>query len=143
MTIAVLSLILGTVGCKGDDRKAEIGRGDVEINRTNFPDGFFREFVSENYDLNSDGVLSASERQTVEHMDVSHKKIASLEGIKYFKALKTLDCLGNSLSELNLRNNPALVKLDCSFNALSSKLDVSENPALTELSCSYNELIAY
>ena len=43
------------------------------------------------------------------------------------------------LSSLNLRNNTALISLNCSMNRLTA-LDLSKNTALTDLDCSNNEL---
>lgn len=86
--------------------------------------------------------------------------MSSLAGIEYFTALKELYCMRNSLTELDLSNNPELVNLYCAFNNLTeldlsnnpelmmvvcynnnlTELDLSVNPKLTDVSCSNNRL---
>ena len=135
--------------------------GSVTINAANFPDDNFRSYVSDNFDANGDGVLSASEiANAVSMYYCCDLDILSLKGIEYFTALEKLDCSSNSLTALdlshntalkylncdsndliylNVSNNTALLRLECSGNALSS-LDVSNNKALTWLSCGWMEL---
>ena len=141
----------------------------VEINKTNFPDYAFKDYV-EMFDVNGDHKLSKLELDNVTEILIDGKSVWSLEGIEYFKNLKRLkcnwnylkkldlshnpnltylDCGSNSLTELNLgghkletlnvSNNPNLKKLDCGGNKLTS-LDVSGNYSLTELYCSNNQL---
>lgn len=50
-----------------------------------------------------------------------------------------LDCSRNSLTQLDLSQNPALVQLYCSNNRLTS-LDVSQNMNLEHLGCSFNRI---
>ena len=57
--------------------------------------------------------------------------MSSLAGIEYLTALKELYCMRNSLTELDLSNNPELVNLYCAFNNLT-ELDLSACPYLLE-----------
>lgn len=67
--------------------------------------------------------------------------LTSLRGIEYFTALTSLSVLYTSLTALDVSNNKALTKLDCSFNSPSlTALDVSSCTALKTLDCSYNSL---
>ena len=54
-------------------------------------------------------------------------------------ALQTIDCAGNSLTQIDISGNKALSNLSCGENKIS-QLDISNNTALTELSCNDNKL---
>ena len=64
----------------------------VEINKTNFPDGTFRAYVTREFDSNSDKVLSDAEIALATRIDARGMGIQSLQGIEYFAALEYLDC---------------------------------------------------
>lgn len=112
--------------------------GDIAINNTNFPDPAFLEFVKQ-YDKDSNGSLSLSERENVTWIQCKDKGIGSLEGIKYFSKLAKLECNNNNLTTLDLSENTQLTKLQCQKNQLTS-LDLSKNTQLQELRCGNNKL---
>ena len=138
-------------------------QADVEINEETFQDGFFREYVSVEFDKDNDGVLSIEETDMVTTIavDFEQYRISSFAGIEYFgnlkklvysrsyelssldlsknTALEYLVCSYNNLTSLDLSKNTALEYLDCRRNNLSS-LDVSNNTALKSLVCSGNKL---
>ena len=72
----------------------------VEVDKYNFPDDNFREFVSDNCDINGDGKLSKNEIARVDRISVYNKDICSIEGVKWFTSLKSLYCWGNHISTL-------------------------------------------
>ncbi len=111
---------------------------DVALNETNFPDDVFLIYVKQ-FDTDSDGVLSADERDAVTKIDVYHKNIKDLTGIEYFPKLKRLDCGKNQLTDLDVSRNPALFDLNCSYNQLT-QLNVNQNTQLEYLTCSSNQL---
>ena len=111
----------------------------VPLNSTVFPDATFRQYVSDNFDENKDGILSEAEIAKVERIAVKECGVTSLDGIEVFYALKILNCRDNQLSELDVSKNVALEDLDCRNNRLS-ELDVSKNTALQELYCHNNQL---
>lgn len=115
----------------------------VEINETNFPDSYFRQYVSENADLNHDGILSETEIEQVKAIEVIGSTVAGriedLKGIEYFTALERLRCNSNSLTSLDLSNNSELEYLICYANELAS-LDLGNKPVLKTLNCGSNEL---
>ena len=121
--------------------------GDVEINETNFPDANFREFVKENYDLDNNGFLSASELADVDEMECDESGIKNLKGIEYFTELTYLDCCNededdsnnNTLTSLDLSKNTKLKTLYCDGNAITS-LDLSSNANLIQVNCANNAL---
>lgn len=91
------------------------GFADVEINAANFPDANFRDYVSSNFDTDSNGTLSNAEIVSVTDIDVSYKAISSLSGIKFFSSLKKLNCIANPLGILDMSGCIALTELKCYY----------------------------
>ena len=89
--------------------------------------------------VGADGILTEEERQGVTELNLSGLGLTSLEGLEAFPNLQLLDCSRNSLTQLDLSQNPALVQLYCSNNRLTS-LDVSQNMNLEHLGCSFNRI---
>ena len=113
--------------------------GNLKISEINFPDANFRKFVKDNFDKNSDGVLTDAEIAEVTSISVNGSGIKTLEGIDFFTALTYLDCYFNQLTSLDVSKNTALQSLICFSNQLTS-LDVSKNTELTTLDCGTNQL---
>lgn len=133
----------------------------VKIDEKNFPDDIFREYVSEEFDLDGNGELSKNEIAKAERIHVRNNVIKSLKGIEYFTELTTLNCEHNydigsidlskntkleflacgkiGLTEIDLSKNKKLKWFDCYGNSLE-KLDVSKNTELTYLACYANYL---
>ena len=128
-------------------RKVDAAQGDVKINSTNFPDEGFRKYISENIDLNEDGVLSKAEIKkvseiTLEHYDGDGNEYVynDLTGIGVFTELKRLECESQkSLSKLDLHKNTKLEVVKCGYNSIK-ELDVSKLTKLKELRCYDNKL---
>lgn len=140
----------------------------VTINAVNFPDANWRTVVSQEYDENGDGYLSADERNvysmslsgSLEDYCGAGAKITDLTGIEYFTSLRRLYCGGIGLETLDVSTLPNLTQLTCQGNALTSlvlgssstltwvncasndltSIDVSGCPALTRLDCYSNNL---
>ena len=112
----------------------------VPIDEEHFPDAVFRNIVDD-YDDDGNGSLSVEECGNVTGLSVDyyHQGLASLEGIRYFYALASLDCSGNRLTSLDVSGLTALTNLECDRNRLTS-LDVSGLTALTNLECDRNRL---
>ena len=112
---------------------------DVIINSTNFPDEKFQNWILNNIDAAKDGVLTASELESVTYIDCSGQQIHSLKGIEFFTSLIILDCQFNQLSSLDVSRNTNLTSLSCYQNQLTS-LNLGEITTLTGLSCGENQL---
>lgn len=110
---------------------------DLEID---IPDAAFRDFLLAQYDRDGNGKLSHGEVKTVVALDCSSAGIASLEGIGYFDALRSLDCSGNRLASLDLSECEELQYLDCDDNALT-RLGVGGCARLRELSAERNRIL--
>lgn len=104
----------------------------VAITAENFPDEVFRNYVSANFDKDSDGFLSAEEIAAAETVNVSSAAITSLRGIENLTALKELWCDGTQITELDISSNTRLERLDCGGTKLT-ELNVNSNPGLVEI----------
>lgn len=115
------------------------------------PEGEFKDYLLQNFDLNHDGVISNLEAEKVEQIEISTDNIRSLDGIEYFTNLKYLSCEGGKrnsdggwtgrgiLENIDVSKNKELIKLSCSSNLLSS-IDVSQNEKLQDLELFMNNL---
>lgn len=112
---------------------------NITINKTNFPDDIFRQYVLNNCDADKNQSLSDQEIAGVTELLIYNMDIADLTGIGYFTALNRLICEDNKLTALDVSKNTALTKLDCSNNQLTA-LDLSHNTALEMLWCNVNQL---
>jgi uncharacterized protein len=113
--------------------------GNLKISEKNFPDAIFRTYVKDNFDTNSDDVLTDEEIAEVISIVVNGSDIKTLEGVEFFTALQMLICSENQLTSLDVSKNTALQGLNCNSNQLTS-LDLSKNTELQRLACSNNQL---
>ena len=113
----------------------------VKIDAEQFPDSSFRSFILNNVDADGDGWLDSSELAGMQVLNVNRKNIASLEGIRFFRSLVSLEAFGNRLTEVDLGNNLILERLNVGLNNLTA-LDVSHNTALYSLKCYGNQIAA-
>ena len=104
----------------------------IAIDETNFPDEYFRLYVSLNLDTDGNDYLSDTEIAAAKKIEGGMKNIYTLKGIEFFTELTELECYYNHLTELDLSKNTKLTYLDCSYNQLT-KLDLSKNTLLNEV----------
>lgn len=90
-------------------------------------------------DINNDGQIQISEVQNLTFLDVSAKKIKSLQGIQHFTNLTALDCYKNELKALDISQNKKLEVLFCFDNQIEV-LDLSNNTRLIEVGCRGNNI---
>ena len=113
---------------------------NIPLTAEYFPDEGFRRFVSQ-FDQDQDGFINPEERRAVTEIQcgfdssIDVNAIHSLAGIQYFSELKSLNCVGLDLTELDVSHNPGLEVLYCSSLGLT-QLDLSHNPELKVLDCS-------
>jgi hypothetical protein len=122
-------------------------QGSVAINETNFPDAVFREYLEVLVDKDKDGELSEEERKVMTLIDLDLKtlerfnidgKVASLEGIEYFRNLRDLRFRNNNVSgSLDVSAISSLKMLYCSNNQITS---LKLNPEIGALECQFNPL---
>ena len=110
----------------------------LPINKNNFPDDSFRNYIK-TYKAGGRDVLTVEEQRKVQTIEVEGKNISSLRGIEAFPNLTELKCGNNSIQKLDLRQNPKLKTLKCNKNQLT-QLDLSKNPDIDYLNCSENQL---
>ncbi len=116
-----------------------LAEGDISINSTNFPDDSFRAYISQQYDLDQDGVLSEDERDGVTELYLVEAGVESIQGAEYFSGLTNLVVVNNALTSLDLSAFPNLRLVSCDGNQLTS-LDTSSAVMLESLSCTQNSL---
>ena len=98
----------------------------VAITAENFPDENFRNYLLEK-DVDKDNVLNEVEYYgLLAGMDVRNRGISDLTGIELFPALKSIQCLNNQLTSLDLSKNTKLTYVDCYSNQLTD-LKVSKD----------------
>ncbi len=101
-----------------------------------FPDAVFRSFLIDYCDTNNDGKLDVD----IKSMTIpASYAIKSLEGIRLFEDLETLDCHGIGLTTLNVGKNFKLEELNCSDNQLKEYFPILSS-GLKKLNCSNNKL---
>ena len=106
-------------------------------------DPLFLQYLLSLYDSDADGKLVNEEAEAVETISVCADGITTLDGVQYFRNLKSLDCCGSvwngSLASLALNRNTALEVLKCSYNQLTS---ISLPSSLIEMECRFNKFQA-
>lgn len=126
--------------------------------------GFVRDLNNNSIklDQNSDGEIQVSEAENVSlisfngrfsdfsytvfyfwgHYDnpITVKNISSLEGLSYFKNLKTLDCAYAKITTIDFANLSKLEQVICKKNQITSFTNFQFVKSLIALDCSYNLL---
>lgn len=113
----------------------------IEINEKNFPDQYFRDFVSA-YDTDENGKLSKIERKGITEMEVSGYYLRSIVGVEYFTRLEELVC-SSSLDTIDVAALTELKTLKlCNGGSYGhfKRIDLSKNTKLTDLYISSDSL---
>ena len=90
-------------------------------------------------DTNDDGEIQQSEAQNIGKLYVLSDVIEDYSGIEFFVNIRSFDCSGSKVEELDLSKNIALEFLYCNDTSLYF-LDLSGNIALRTLECSNSNL---
>lgn len=123
----------------GERRQVEICDYNVEINETNFPDQAFRDFISVNYDSDSNGLLSDSELSNARYVNIKEIPVTDLSGIEYFYNIYGLSLRGLSLTSLDLSAGPALSWLEI-YDTPLENINLENQKSLYSLSIGKTEL---
>ena len=108
-------------------------------------DPVFKQYLLDEFDKDGNGVITLSEAEEIQSIEVCTDAISSLGGIENMPSLERLSCRGSSdekkgsLSDLNIIGNTKLKYIDCSYNEIGS-LDLSLLSGLEELDCSGNAI---
>ncbi len=104
----------------------------------NIPDASFREALMWAADANTDEHLTIGELQAINSFSVGgFGDVADMTGLEYMTGLTSLNCAGNQITTLNVKNNVKLKSLLCSSNNLRV-LDISNNIDLEILNAQNN-----
>ncbi len=108
----------------------------VFINERTIPDSTFRSYVSENIDLDNDGLIWDDEIESVTEIDLSNEtSLTSLKGIEYLVKLKKLSLYNTGVKSVDLSKNTELTYFKC-YSAPITSVNISENTALKYLNVS-------
>jgi len=109
----------------------------LAVNRENFPDSGFRDYILDHFDKDYDDALSLDEIQDITEITLPQKGIESIEGIQFFPFLEVLDCHGNNITKINLKENKKLRQISCQNNPELTELLYSTSPAVVSfIDCS-------
>ncbi|TCN55544.1 T9SS C-terminal target domain-containing protein [Flavobacterium circumlabens] len=92
-----------------------------------------------NIDINGDGEIQIAEALNVYEINVNFFNISSIKGVENFKNLRILQCIGNSLTEVDLPGLKNLKEFYCSGNKISN-LNIEGLENLETLDC-YDNLL--
>jgi len=108
---------------------------------TFIPDiNFENKLIALGFDSGSpDGKVLTSNIDTITTIDLYYSNISDLTGIEDFKSLKSLSCMSNKISTVDLSKNIALTYLNIGYNNLTT-IDLSNNSNLENLGIYYNNL---
>ena len=106
---------------------------DVQGFVVKFADPYFKASVVDQYDDNWDGEIDYVEAENVTNINCSNMGVTSLVGIEHFTNLKSLNCSGNSIKEIDLSQKTKLTTLYCYDNPLEV-INVDNCSSLTALS---------
>ncbi len=108
------------------------------------PDAKFKAALLKNTALNTDGdqeISVAEARAFTGDIQGADLGITDATGIEYFANITEFTLSGNALTDIDVSNNTALIKLKLNRNTLTN-IDVSQNTALILLWLSGNQLTA-
>lgn len=107
---------------------------DVKVTSDTFPDAAFREFVTQQYDENQDGILNKDEIKKVTSIEIrgaSYASLAEQQCAAQVESLQGIEYLCNAW-RISLINLPKAVKLDLS-NISAKDVWVSDCESLTQI----------
>lgn len=118
----------------------------VPIDAEHFTDEAFQRFISIKFDTNGDGLLSKTEREAVEEMDLSSWHLYNLgvelkcvDGLEYFPKLRRLELI--SLNEVSIKKHPSLEQLGGTEIGIT-ELEIEDCPVLESVIFSYSKIEA-
>ncbi len=113
--------------------------GKLHICENNFPDGYFRSYLDNEFSFEDGSCVNEDEILQVNSIQLSATGCSSFKGIEFFTSLNRLECDGNNLTELDVSNNTELIELRCGSNKIS-ELNVSNCKKLEILVCRDNQI---
>ena len=114
-------------------------KAGISITTTNFSDDVFREYVSSNFDTDSDGYLNDEEIAAATVISLENTSITSLDGVKYLTALYVIYGDNSQLTALDVSGLTALYCI-YSDNSQLTTLNASGCTALEVIYASNNKL---
>ena len=157
ITRKLVSLALSVMVVAGCGAIVNADTTKIAIDSKNFPDTYFRQYVSTTFDTNKDGYLNSKEVSSQELINLTDSDAESLKGIEYLKADK-LFILESGVSEIDLtdatisevvilccnrltsfKGGPAQTSIEISWCKYIKNVDVSKCRYLDKLQFARNE----
>ena len=115
----------------------QVNEREIKVDDQHFPDNVFRAYISENFDLDKNAVLSSDEIEQAKIVDFmwGEYRVTDLTGIEYLSSLEELRCSSIGIKSLDISHNTELRYLECTYNPELTELDVSQNMKLEEIHC--------
>lgn len=142
----LVSLLLSTLCLVGTPFVAKAGaetpNADIPITEANFPDAVFRDYISQNYDIDENGrvgYLSQSEIDAAQHMVLENMNVSSVDGIQYFTELCALSLDGTHVTHVDLSNNTKLVNVSFAYSDVA-EIDLSQCTELTAIQAMHSKI---
>ena len=104
-----------------------------------FDDTKFEEFIISSFDLDGDSKLSEEEALNIKSLDLENMGFTSIEGIRYFKNLETLDANQNNLKKIDVSGLKKLKYVYFNMNKVSSFI-CNDCPLLQSIMARSNNL---
>lgn len=101
---------------------------NVRIPDENFEKALIDLGIDSDEEIN--GLVSKSDVESVISLDVSNKDIRDLTGIEGFSSLIYLNCRGNNLRRLDLRQNISVIKVSSSINDVTKHASYTNSVAM-------------
>lgn len=114
---------------------------EVKLDEVNFPDEDFRNFVTDNFDINKDGILQSDEVREAKVLSTDYEVyFSSAKGIEHLKNLKKFSAPMAGFCEIDVSQNTKLQILEIGFNEELASINVSNNQVLRILDISGSKI---
>ncbi|MDO5571556.1 MAG: hypothetical protein Q4F97_08880, partial [Bacteroidales bacterium] len=109
------------------------------VTKQDVPDSMFREYLTNTYDKNQDGMLSFFECRAIRYLDCEGMRITSLKGIEKMENLQIINCSNNKIKALDLTGCSKVTEIKCFNNELENIVFPKDNK-IEKLYCAINKL---
>lgn len=126
-----------------ETEKTIIDSEGVAVDAAHFPDEIFRQYLSSNFDSDSDGYLSAEEMSCITELKTSGTQLDDVEdftGIEYLSSLETIYFSYTRIESLDISKNIALKTLILDNVYAIKEIDLSKNVNLENLELDYVDI---
>lgn len=124
-TVVASTLFFGGAGT--------VNAAGVSIDSANFPDAVFRDYVKTHFDVNGNSVLDAEEAENAQIISMfgdDYEELESVQGIKYFTNLITLDVSFTNITSIDVSGMQNIESVIASYSENCSSVNITNCPNL-------------